>query len=64
MKLLKLIDISLFDIPENILNIKTRRDEYRINKNYKMSDEIRIELNKLGYLLEDTSNDTDIITMI
>lgn len=48
-------------IPENILKLAIERDEYRDKKNWHKSDEIREELEKKGYIVEDTPQGTKIL---
>jgi cysteinyl-tRNA synthetase len=42
-------------IPEEIKMLADSREKARISKDYKKADEIRIELEKLGYQIEDTA---------
>lgn len=48
------------DIPEDIEEMKKERDEARKKKNWSRSDELRIEIEKSGYVIEDT-NDSSLI---
>ena len=41
-------------IPKEIINLLKKREVARKNKNYKLSDEIRKQINNLGYVVEDT----------
>ncbi len=47
-------------IPENIQTLIGQRDEARKNKDWSKSDEIRDEINKLGYEIVDTENGSEI----
>jgi cysteinyl-tRNA synthetase len=47
-------------IPEEIKKIINERDEARKNKDWTKSDELRKELEKLGYKVEDTKDGTNI----
>ncbi len=49
------------ELPQEILNLITRRDEARINKNWNLSDELRTEIEKLGYEVKDTPNGTQVV---
>ena len=42
-------------IPENILKLTNEREEARNNKDFKKSDELRKEINSLGYEVKDTA---------
>lgn len=42
-------------IPENILKLAEEREEARKNKDFKKSDELRAEINSLGYEVKDTA---------
>ncbi len=48
------------NISDEILDLKKERDEARKNKDWKRSDELRAEIEKEGFVLED-KNDTSII---
>jgi len=41
-------------IPEEILKLADEREEARKNKNFQKSDELRKEINSLGYEVKDT----------
>lgn len=43
-------------IPDEVLKIVTIRDEARNSKDWKKSDELRAEINKLGYDISDTNS--------
>jgi len=47
-------------IPENIKKFVKQRELARKNKDYKKADELRGKINKLGYLIEDTSKGTEL----
>lgn len=54
---LKLGDIKIEDkIPKKIQELIGERKQARENKNYKKADEIRDQLEKLGYVLQDTKD--------
>lgn len=48
-------------IPENILKLAEEREEARKNKDFKKSDELRAEINSLGYEVKDTAEGQKII---
>ncbi len=48
-------DIKKETIPDNILHLVKEREKARVSKNWEKSDEIRDELKKLGYEVEDTN---------
>lgn len=43
------------EIPEEILKLVLKREDARINKDFKKSDELRDEINSLGYEVKDTN---------
>ena len=43
-------------IPENVLDLVQSREEARKNKDFKKSDELRVEINSLGYEVKDTED--------
>ena len=43
-------------IPENILKLVEEREQTRVNKNFKKSDELRDKINSLGYEVKDTES--------
>ncbi len=49
------------NIPEEILDLKAERDSARAEKNWQKSDELRREIEKEGYILEDKENESAII---
>lgn len=53
---LKNIKITKQTIPDNIKQLAENRLKARENKNWKESDKLRDEINKLGYEIEDTGN--------
>lgn len=53
---LNLDKIEIENIPEEITNLAEKREECRKKKDFKTSDEIREEINKKGYLIEDTED--------
>ncbi|MFH0804082.1 MAG: cysteine--tRNA ligase [Candidatus Zambryskibacteria bacterium] len=46
------------EIPEEILELKKERDVARAEKNFQRSDELRKEIEREGYILEDKENDS------
>ena len=44
------------DIPENVKNLSEEREKMRKEKNFKKSDQIREEIEKIGYKIKDTDN--------
>jgi len=40
-------------VPDNIISLIKKREEARENKDWKLSDELRNEINNLGYIVED-----------
>ena len=46
------------NIPEEILELKRERDEVRQEKNWQKSDELREEIEKESYVLEDGDNES------
>ncbi len=41
-------------VPQKIISLKERREKYRKEKNWQKADEIRKEIEKMGYKIEDT----------
>jgi cysteinyl-tRNA synthetase len=58
---LGLNDLKEEEIPENVSDLIKKRDLARTNKNWEESDEIRKNLEELGYEVSDTSEGTKII---
>jgi cysteinyl-tRNA synthetase len=52
---------ELIKLPEEILNLIEKRDEARTNKNWKLSDELRTEIETRGYEVKDTPNGTQVV---
>jgi len=46
-------NLDIKDLPENIQNIIEKRESARKNKDWKTSDELRNELSRLGYQIDD-----------
>ncbi|MDP7558898.1 MAG: cysteine--tRNA ligase, partial [Candidatus Marinimicrobia bacterium] len=46
------------DIPENIVQLVTQRESARKEKNWKLSDDLREELKKKGWIVEDLPDGT------
>ncbi len=53
LKIEKMTEELYEKIPEEILDIKKERDEARAGKNWQKSDDLRAEIEKQGYVLED-----------
>jgi len=51
-------------IPVNIKKLAKERNEFRIKKNFKKSDEIRLKLANMGYRIEDISATEYLITRV
>ncbi|GAI89000.1 unnamed protein product, partial [marine sediment metagenome] len=47
-------------IPQKVKELVKQREKYRKNKDWKKSDEIRKQIKKLGYLVEDTEKESKI----
>ncbi len=47
---------NCYTIPEEILNIYEKREKARKEKDYKLADSLRNELEKMGYCVEETRN--------
>lgn len=50
-------------LPSEIMIITKERDEARVNKNWKKSDELRRVLEDMGYKVEDTTNGTKLTAL-
>jgi cysteinyl-tRNA synthetase len=50
----KLKEVKKISIPEEVQNLVVEREKARKNKNFKKSDELRKEINSLGYEVKDT----------
>lgn len=48
-------------LPANIIELKSQRDEARLNKNWAESDRLRAEIEALGYIVEDSKDGTRIV---
>ncbi len=57
---LKLSETKTEEIPEEIIKMAEERNEAKRNKNWVESDRLREEINKRGYLVEDTKDDCKI----
>ena len=44
------------NIPEEVMELVTRREEARLAKNFQKSDELRNEISKLGFHIEDSDS--------
>ena len=49
------------DIPQEVINLASKRDEYKKNKDYENADKIRDEIISLGYKLVDTREGTKVL---
>ena len=54
----KLANEVASDIPDHIQDLKKERDLVRHNKNWQKSDELRKEIEREGFVLEDKENDS------
>jgi len=57
---LNLNNIKKQEIPEQIKKLAKQREKYRIEKQWEKADQIRKEIEKLGYSVEDTKKGTKI----
>lgn len=57
---LDLDKIETFSIPENVIDLVKEREKARTEKNFTESDRLRDEIMKLGFVLKDTENGTEI----
>jgi len=57
---LNLNNIKKQEIPEQVKKLVKQREKYRIEKKWEKADEIRKEIEKLGYSVEDTKKGTKI----
>jgi len=55
-KVLGILEFTQEDIPGEVMQLVKKRDEARNNKDWKLSDDIREKINKLGYTVEDTKD--------
>ncbi|HEY0220933.1 MAG TPA: class I tRNA ligase family protein, partial [Candidatus Paceibacterota bacterium] len=55
---LELDKIEIFEIPENVKELINLRDKARENKDFTKSDELRSEIESLGFEVKDTSEGT------
>ncbi|MEK7634844.1 MAG: cysteine--tRNA ligase [Patescibacteria group bacterium] len=49
---------DLGEIPDHVLEMKKERDEARASKNFQKSDELRKEIEREGYILEDKNGES------
>ncbi|MDO8659676.1 MAG: cysteine--tRNA ligase [Candidatus Parcubacteria bacterium] len=49
-------DLKEIEIPKEVEKLVEEREQARLNKDYKKSDELRAEINSLGYEIKDTSD--------
>ena len=57
---LKQVEEDKFDIPDDIMDLITQREQARQNKDWKKADELRTLLKKKGYEISDTPEGPDI----
>jgi cysteinyl-tRNA synthetase len=57
---LQLDKIENVEVPDNVLELIKQRDEARANKDFAKSDELRAEIEKLGFAVKDTENGTQV----
>ncbi len=55
---LELSKVESFEIPENVQKLMKEREEARANKDFAKSDELRLEIEKLGFEVKDTPEGT------
>ena len=58
---LKLEELALISqqeksVPENVIRLAEERFEARKNKNFALSDQLRVQINNLGYIISDTKD--------
>lgn len=51
---------EIVNIPEEILELKSERETARLEKNWARSDELRADIEKEGFILEDLTSSTTI----
>jgi len=57
---LKLLEKEKIEIPVEVKELVKERENARKEKNWKKSDEIREKINKLGYVIEDTKEGSEV----
>jgi len=57
---LELDKVENFEIPENVLDLQRARDKARVEKDFVRSDELRSEIEKLGFEIKDTETGSKI----
>lgn len=57
---LRLSEVTEMQIPEEIIRLKNERELARKNKDFGKSDELRKQIEKLGYIVEDTAEGSTI----
>ncbi|VVB80690.1 Cysteine--tRNA ligase [uncultured archaeon] len=57
---LKLLEKEILEIPEEVNKLAEQRAEAKKQKNYKLADELREKVNKLGFLINDTKEGYEI----
>jgi cysteinyl-tRNA synthetase len=55
---IKKLSEQMHTIPDDILELKKERDSARDSKNWQKSDELRKEIEREGYVIEDKNNDS------
>ncbi len=58
---LQLDKIETVEIPEEVKNLIQQRDTARANKDFAKSDELRLEIEKLGFEVKDTKDGTQVV---
>ena len=53
---LKLDEVEEVEVPQRILDLLARREKARQEKNFKKADEIRKQIEKMGFEIEDTKD--------
>lgn len=56
-------ELKEIEIPKNILELVEERETARVTKDFKLSDELRLQINSLGYEVKDTSSGPKILKL-
>ncbi|MCX6790800.1 MAG: cysteine--tRNA ligase, partial [Candidatus Gribaldobacteria bacterium] len=60
---LNLDKIEQIEIPQTVLELAKQRKQFRESKNWQKSDEIRKEIEKLGFQVQDSDKDSEILPL-
>ena len=55
---------AISNIPQEVLDLVEEREGYRKNKRFSKSDEIRAKIERLGYVIKDSKDETKILRKI